>query len=67
MGTDRDDAIPVRRFSEYYLEAMEAYSQYCLELAKEGREGTLLSIEPPEWDDYLAEYLLEELEGLEGD
>lgn len=64
MDVDRDEAVPVRRFSDHYLEAMEAYSQYCLELAREGREGTLLSIEPPPWGEYLAEYLLEELEGL---
>lgn len=67
MGVDRENAIPARRFSEHYLEAMEAYAQYCAELAREGREGTLMSIEPPPWGEYLAEYLLEELEGLEGE
>lgn len=64
MGIDREDAAPARRFSEHYLEAIEAYSQYCLELAKEGRAGTYLSIDPLPWEDYLSEYLLEELESL---
>lgn len=62
MGIDREDAAPARRFSEPYLEAIEAYAQYCLELAKEGREGTYLSIDPPPWEEYLSEYLLSELE-----
>lgn len=66
MGTDRENALPVRRFSEHYLEAIQAYGQYCLELAEEGKEGTLMSIEPPPWEEYLSEYLLAELEGLEG-
>lgn len=65
MELDREDMRPTRKFSKQYLEAIEGYSQYCSELAREGREGTYLSIEPPPWPEYLAEYLLAELESSE--
>lgn len=67
MGMDREDMRPTRRFSEEYLAAIEGYSQYCAELAREGREGTHLSIEPPSWPEYLAEYLLAELESSQAE
>lgn len=65
MDSNEENTLPPRRYSEHYLEAMEAYSMYCLELALEGKEGSTLSLEPPDWEDYLVEYLLEELESLQ--
>lgn len=64
MGTDREDAAPILRFSDGYLEALEGYSLYCAELAREGREGATLDIEPPPWQEYLTEYLLSELDAM---
>lgn len=48
-------------YSPSVLEALEGYGQYCIELAALARDDSGERLDVPSWDEYLVEYLIEEL------
>lgn len=50
-----------RPHSTEVIESLSSYGQYCIELAADLAEDPTRALEVPEWDEYLVEYLVEEL------
>jgi len=53
--------IDAGRLGPSGIEALEAYGQYCVELAREAKEKEGYAAPLPCFDEYLLDYLIEEI------